>query len=261
MSFSLATSNSGAQYFQEALEVVTNNIASIERAGFKEEFLVGSSNTYQQRKGVGSIAANNGAVVPAGVQIGQGVKTAAVVSKQSQGRLQRTDNPSHMAIQGKGYFQVEMPNGQIAYTRDGTFALNGDGVIVTQTGNVVAPAITIPQNAEYFVVTRNGSVQAKMPGQPNLVDIGAIETVTFVNEEGLRKIDDNLLLETDASGAPIAGVPGEDHRGHILQGHYEGSNIDMVAQVTKLIQIQRAYEMNIKGITTYKEMMGRIDQI
>lgn len=261
MTLAMSNGASGATFFQEALEVVTNNIASIERPGFREELLIGASNMYQQRKSVGSVAANNGNLLPAGVQVGQGVKSAAVVSKLGQGRLHRTDNPSHLAIQGRGHFQIEMPNGQIAYTRDGTFGLNGEGVIVTQTGNVVAPAITIPQDAEYFTVSRTGDVQVKLPGQVNLQTVGNIEIVTFVNEEGLRKIDDNLLLETEVSGAPVAGVPGEEHRGYIMQGHYEGSNVDMVSQITKLIQIQRAYEMNIKGMTTYKDMMGRLDQI
>ncbi len=261
MALAMSNGASGATFFQEALDVVTNNIASIERAGFKEEFLVGSSNTYQQRQGVGSVTAANGARLPAGVQVGQGVKSAAVVTKHTQGTLQRTDNPAHMAIQGKGFFQVEMPNGEIAYTRDGTFAVNGDGVLVTQTGNVVAPAITVPQNAEYFTVSRTGEVQVKMPGQVNMQTIGNVETVTFVNEEGLRKIEDNLVLETESSGAPVAGVPGENNRGYILQGHYEGSNVDMVSQVTKLIQIQRAYAMNLQGITTYKQMKERDDQV
>ena len=261
MPLSMSNGASGASFFQEALEVVTNNIASMERPGFKEELLVGSSNPYQQRKGVGTLAANNGALLPVGVQIGQGVKSSAVVSKLSDGSLQRTDNQYHMAIRGRGFFQVELPNGQSAYTRDGTFAVNSEGVITTQMGNVVAPAITVPQNAEYISISRTGEVMAKTPDQVELINLGNIETVTFVNEEGLRKIEDNLLLETEASGVPVAGTPGEDQRGHILQGYYESSNVDMVSQVTKLIQIQRAYEMNVKGITTYKEMMGRLDQI
>ncbi len=252
---------SGATFFQEALDVVTNNIASMERAGFREEFLVGASVGYTQEKGVGTLSSSNGTVVPAGVQKGHGVKPMAVVSKMSVGRLQRTDNPYHMAIQGKGYFQIEMPNGEIAYTRDGTFAVNAERTLVTQTGYVVAPAITIPDNTEYVVVNRNGAVQAKIAGQKAMADVGNIEIVSFSNEEGLRKIEDNLLLETDASGVPTTGTPGEDSRGHILQGHYEGSNVDMVSQVTKLIKIQRAYEMNIKSVKAENELLSGLNNI
>ena len=261
MSLSMANGASGATFFQEALDVVTNNIASMERAGFREEFLVGASVGYTQDKGVGTLSSSNGNVVPAGVQKGHGVKPMAVVSKMTQGRLNRTDNPYHLAIQGKGYFQVEMPNGEIAYTRDGTFAVNAERTLVTQTGYVVAPAITIPENTEYVVVNRNGSVQAKIAGQNAMADVGTIETVSFSNEEGLRKIEDNLLLETDASGTPTTGTPGEDSRGHILQGHYEGSNVDMVSQVTKLIKIQRAYEMNIKSVKAENELLSGLNNI
>lgn len=261
MSLSLANGASGATFFQEALDVVTNNIASMERAGFREEFLVGASVGYTQEKGVGTLSSNNGTVVPAGIQKGHGVKAIAVVSKMTQGRLNRTDNPYHLAIQGKGYFQIEMPNGSIAYTRDGTFAVNSERTLVTQTGYVVAPAITIPDNTEYIVVNRNGTVQAKIAEQNAMTDVGTIEIVSFSNEEGLRKMEDNLLLQTDASGVPTTGTPGEDSRGHILQGHYEGSNVDMVSQVTKLIKIQRAYEMNIKSVKAENELLSGLNNI
>ena len=261
MSIAMANGASGATFFQEALDVVTNNIASMERAGFREEFLVGASVGYTQDKGVGTLSSTNGNVLPAGVQKGHGVKPMAVVSKMTQGRLHRTDNPYHMAIKGKGYFQIEMPNGEIAYTRDGTFAVNAERTLVTQTGYVVAPAITIPENAEYIMVNRSGKVQAKIAGQNAMQDVGTMEIVSFPNEEGLRKIEDNLLLETDASGVPTTGTPGEDSRGHILSGHYEGSNVDMVSQVTKLIQIQRAYEMNIKSVKAENELLQGLNNI
>ena len=261
MSLSMANGASGATFFQEALDVVTNNIASMERAGFREEFLVGASVGYTQDKGVGTVSSSTGTLIPAGVQKGHGVKPMAVVSKMTQGRLNRTDNPHHMAIQGKGFFQVEMPSGDISYTRDGTFAMNAERTLVTQAGYVVAPAITIPDNAEYVIVNRNGQVQAKIAGQNAMQDVGTIETVTFSNEEGLRKMEDNLLMETGASGAPVSGTPGEGARGHILQGHYEGSNVDMVSQVTKLIKIQRAYEMNIKSVKAENELLSGLNNI
>ncbi len=261
MASALNNAASGAEFFQEAIAVVTDNLSKIETPGFREGLLVGSSNGYEQKKGVGSISSSTGTIVPAGVQMGNGVKVAAVVTRQTQGRLHQTDNPNHMAIKGRGYFQVEMPTGEIAYTRDGVFALNSDRTLVTQTGYVVAPAITIPVGAEYFMVNRNGLVQAKIPGQVAMQDIGTIEIATFANDEGLRKIDDNLLLETGASGVPITGVPDEESRGYLIQGSYEGSNVNMVSQMTKLISIQNAHNANLKGMSMYKEMLHKLDSI
>ncbi|NCP62726.1 MAG: flagellar hook-basal body complex protein [Alphaproteobacteria bacterium] len=261
MSLSMANGASGATFFQESLDVVTHNIASMERAGFREEFLIGASNDYVQEKGAGSLSSTNGNIVPAGIQKGQGVRAVAVVSKLTQGRLNRTDNPYHIAIQGKGFFQIEMPDGTLAYTRDGTFSVNAERNLVTQMGYVVAPAISVPENAEYITINRTGKVQAKIAGQNAMQDVGDMEIVTFANEEGLRKIEDNLLLETDASGVPTTGIPAQDSRGHLLQGHYEASNVDMVSQVTKLIKIQRAYEMNIKSIKTENELLSGLNNI
>ncbi len=261
MSLALANGASGATFFQEALDVVTNNIASMERPGFREEFLIGASVGYTQEKGVGALSSTNGSIVPAGIQKGHGVKPMAVVSKMTQGRLNKTGNAYHLAIQGKGYFQIEMPDGSISYTRDGTFIINPERTLVTQTGYVVAPALTIPENAEYITISINGQVQAKIGGQEAMQNVGNIEVVSFPNEEGLRKIEDNLLLQTDASGVPTTGTPGENARGLILQGHYEGSNVDMVSQVTKLIQIQRAYEMNIKSVKAENELLQGLNNI
>lgn len=261
MGLAMANGASGASFFQEALDVVTNNIASMENAGFREKCLLGASIGYSQEKGVGTVSSSNGTVLPAGVQKGHGVKAQAVVSKLTQGKVNRTDNPYHLAIQGKGFFQIEMPSGETAYTRDGTFAVNAERTLVTQTGYVVTPAITIPDQTEYIIVNRNGKVQAKIAGQTAMQDVGDIEIVTFANEEGLRLIEDNLMLETSASGVPVMGIAGQDSRGTLLQGHYEGSNVDMVSQVTKLIQIQRAYEMNIKSVKAENELLSGLNNI
>lgn len=261
MSNAMAIGASGAGFFQKALDVTSNNIAQMENPGFREEFLLGASNDYIQEKGVGSLSSTNGTIVPAGIQMGQGVKAMAVVSNMSQGNMQHTDNEFHVGIQGKGYFQIEMPSGEIAYTRDGTFAMSAERSLVTQNGYIVAPAITIPENTEEIIINRNGLVQARITGQTALQDVGTLETVTFANEEGLRKIGDNLLMETGASGVPTTGTPGQDGKGHLVHKHYEGSNVDMVSQVTKLIKIQRAYEMNIKAIKAENELLGGLNNI
>ena len=259
----IAVSNgaSGASFQQEALDVISNNIANAQRAAFKEELLVGASNSYIHEKRVGAISSTNNTIIPAGIQIGQGIHAQAVVTKFTQGRPVQTGNPYNVMVQGKGYFQVERPNGDIAYTRDGMFEINQDLTLVTQSGFIVAPAITLPANTESVTINRNGQVYAKVAGQVEPQLVGTLEIATFANEAGLEKLDDNLMLETPASGQPVIGAPGEEDRGYVIQGSYEGANIDMVLQVTKLMQAQRAYEMNMKAVKAGNEILSSLTNI
>ena len=252
---------SGASFQQQNLEVISNNIANLQTAAFKEELLVGASNAYIQEKRVGTISSTNNTIIPAGIQIGQGIHAQAVVTKFTQGRPIQTANPYHLMVQGKGYFQIERPNGDIAYTRDGMFEVNQDLTLVTQSGFTVAPAITLPANTESVTVNRNGQVYAKIAGQVDPQLVGTIEIVTFANEAGLEKLDNNLMLETPASGQPVVGAPGEEDRGNIIQGAYEGANVDMVTQVTKLMQAQRAYEMAMKAAKAHNDTLSSLTNI
>jgi flagellar basal-body rod protein FlgG len=214
---------------------------------------------YQNVRRVGSTSSDNGSVVPSGVQIGLGVKLAAVYRIHEQGNLTATDNTLDMAIQGKGFFQVELPSGDTAYTRDGTFQLNADGEIVTHDGYSVLPGITVPADAIDVTINQSGEVLVKVQGQVALQNVGQLQIATFANEAGLEAIGSNLLIETPASGAPAVSAPQEPGYGSILQGFLETSNVNAVEEITNLISAQRAYEMNSKVIQTADEMMATLN--
>jgi flagellar basal-body rod protein FlgG len=213
---------------------------------------------YQNLRRVGSTSAESGQIIPSGVQIGLGVKLAAVYRIHAQGNLAPTDNTFDLAIQGKGFFQVEMPDGSIGYTRDGTFQLNGQGQLVTHDGFIVLPGISVPEDAVDVTVNQSGEVLVKVQGQVALQNVGQIQIATFANEAGLEAIGSNLLLETAASGPPTEGSPQEPGFGSILQGFLETSNVNAVEEITNLISAQRAYEMNSKVIQTVDEMMASL---
>lgn len=254
----LSIAASGMAYQNAALEVVTQSLANMETPGFKEEMMVGATLDYSQEVAPGSISASNGAVIPAGIQKGQGVKAMAVLNKALQGKPIKTGIETNILIQGKGYFQVEMPDGTIAYTRDGTFTKSPDGTLITQSGFTVIPAVTVPEGTLAITINQSGQVFATTGGNAVPQNIGQIELANFRNEDGLRKADNNLSFETEASGAPIVGRPGVTGVGTVLQGYYEGSNADPVRGVTQLIVTQRAFELQAKGIKTAEEMMGKL---
>lgn len=255
----LTIAASGAHFQQGKLDVAANNLAQ-DRPGYREKMMIGASNEYVVERRPGDINATNGALLPIGIQKGTGIREQAIVANMALGNLVQTGNPYNIAIQGKGFFQIELPNGDIAYTLDGTFTLDQDRNLVTQEGYPVSPAITIPANTEQVTINGNGDVLAKIAGTLQPQNVGTIQTVTFPNEEGLLETRDNMLLETPSSGAPIAGVPGEDDRGRLMQGYYRGSNMEPTKQVVSLIEIQRAYEMNMKVTKAASEMMSTTTQ-
>lgn len=257
----LATASSGMNFQQTSLEVQTQNIAAMDVPGFKEELMTGVTLDYTQENGVGTISSQAGTIVPAGVQKGQGVRPAGVVNKFIQGKPVNTGNPLHVMIQGQGYFQIELPTGDIAYTRDGVFTKNADGMIVNQQGYHVLPGLTIPSNATQVTINRVGEVFADIPGQLAPQSLGTIQLARFNNPDGLQKSENNLLLETAASGTPSTANPGDDGFGTLLQYHFESSNVDAVLAVTKLIMIQRAFEMNVKAEKAASEMMAELKGI
>jgi flagellar basal-body rod protein FlgG len=216
---------------------------------------------YQSLRRVGSTASDAGEIVPAGVQLGLGVKLAAVYRIHAQGNLTATDNTFDMAIQGKGFFQVELPDGETGYTRDGTFQLNANGQLVTHDGYAVIPGITVPEDAVDVTINQSGEVLVNLQGQVSLQNVGQLQLATFANEPGLQAIGSNLFTETPASGSANAGTPQTSGFGGILQGFLETSNVNSVEEITNLISAQRAYEMNSKVIQTVDEMMAVLNTL
>jgi flagellar basal-body rod protein FlgG len=243
---------------QRNVEVVANNLANMNTTAYMRRRTEFQDLIYQDLRRVGTTSSDAGTIVPSGVQLGLGVKLAAVYRIHEQGNLEATDNTFDMAVQGKGFFQVTLPTGGIAYTRDGAFQLDADGQIVTHDGYRMRPSITIPSNAIDVTINQSGQVLAKIEGQVAFSNVGQIQVVNFPNEAGLSAEGNNLLTETPASGSPITGNPGSTGFGAILQGFLETSNVNAVEEISNLISAQRAYEMNSKVIQTSDEMMGTL---
>jgi flagellar basal-body rod protein FlgG len=216
---------------------------------------------YQNLRRVGSNSSDTGSLVPSGAQVGLGVRTAAIYPINEQGTLSQTSNTLDLAIQGHGYFQITMPDGTTGFTRDGTFGLAADGTIVTADGYTVQPGLQIPPAATGVTINTNGQVQVTIQGQTAPTTIGQIQVAVFPNEAGLDAQGSNILLQTSASGAPVAGNPGITGFGTVMQGFVESSNVNIVTEITNLITAQRAYEMNSKVITAADEMMSTLTNL
>ena len=255
-SLSIAATGMIAQ--QRNVEVVSNKLANMNTTAFMRRRTEFHDLLYQNLRRVGSTSSDAGTIVPSGVQLGLGVKLSAVYLIHDQGNLSSTDNTFDIAVQGKGFFEIQLPTGYSAYTRDGTFQLNADGEIVTHDGFTLQPGITVPNNSVDVTINCSGEVLVKIEGQVNLQNVGQIQLTTFPNEPGLQAIGDNLLLETPASGSPTTGNPADTGFGSILQGFLETSNVNAVEEIANLISAQRAYEMNSKVIQTSDEMMGTL---
>ncbi|MFV3076004.1 flagellar basal-body rod protein FlgG [Niveispirillum fermenti] len=258
---SLSIGATGMLAQQLNVETISNNIANMTTTGYKRQRAEFQDLLYQNQRRVGSTSSDAGTIVPSGIQVGTGVKAAAIYRINEQGNINPTGNTLDLAINGQGYFQVELPNGETAYTRAGSLQLNAEGTIVTADGYQVLPGIVIPQNTIDITVNPNGEVLAKIDGQIEPQNVGQIQLATFPNTAGLEAIGDNLLLETPASGAAIEGPPGAPGFGRIMQGAVETSNVNIVAEITQLITAQRAYEMNSRVISTTDQMMQSVSQL
>ncbi|MEM8986455.1 MAG: flagellar basal-body rod protein FlgG [Pseudomonadota bacterium] len=253
-SLSIAATGMVAQ--QMNVEVISNNIANMNTAGFKRQRAEFQDLLYQNIERIGAASSAAGTIVPNGIQIGVGVKTGSVYRVTDQGNMTPTNNTFDLAVSGRGYFRIQLPSGDDAYTRAGNFSISAEGLLVTGEGYQVQPGISIPQEALDVIVNEEGQVQAVLPGQPDPQQIGQLELSSFFNEAGLEAIGDNLFLETAASGPAANGTPGSVGYGTILQGFIETANVDAVQELTNLIAAQRAYEMNAKVITTSDEMLS-----
>jgi flagellar basal-body rod protein FlgG len=246
---------------QTRVEVISNNLANMSTTGYKARRADFADLIYQQPRMAGTVSAADGSQLPAGVQLGLGVRATAVTFNMEQGSPKATAGELELAIDGDGWFAVTLPSGTEAYTRDGSFKRTGEGLMVTSDGYPVSPEITIPEDARRVTVNQDGEVYAFFEDavEPELV--GRLDLVDFANDQGLDPIGSNLFRETPASGPPNAGAPNEDGRGRILQGYLEESTVDPVREITELISAQRGYELNSKVITAADQMLGATTQI
>jgi flagellar basal-body rod protein FlgG len=258
---SLDIAGTGMQAQQTNVEVISNNIANMTTTGFKRRRAEFQDLLYQNLRRVGSNSSDTGTVVPSGAQVGLGVRTAAIYRINEQGNLQQTSNSFDVAIKGNGYFQVTLPSGETAYSRDGTFGLSPAGQIVTADGYPVAPGITIPANATDVTINATGEVQAKIDGTTNPTTVGTIQLAVFPNDAGLEAKGDNLLVASAASGNGVTGNPGSPGFGSVMQGFVETSNVNVVSEITNLITAQRAYEMNSRVITASDQMQQTLTNL
>lgn len=258
---SLSIASTGMLAQQLNVEVISNNIANVNTTGFKRQRAEFQDLLYQNLRRVGSNSSDAGTIVPSGIQVGVGVKTASVYRITEQGDLTVTENALDVSIQGKGYFRVELPDGQTGYTRSGSFQLSADGEIVTADGYRLLPGIAIDPQAISVTVNASGEVIQKLDGQVDAVVAGQIDLATFANEAGLEAMGDNIYKETTASGAAATATPGTAGYGTLRQGFLETSNVNVVAELTNLITAQRAYEMNSKVIQTSDQMLQTLTQL
>ncbi|SFP65837.1 flagellar basal-body rod protein FlgG [Tranquillimonas alkanivorans] len=246
---------------QTNVDVISNNIANANTTGFKSSRAAFQDLIYQSLEREGALTSEEGTARPTGVDVGLGVQTAGTVRLNTQGGMIATENPLDLAIDGKGYFTVLMPDGAQAFTRDGSFQVNAEGQLVTMQGYEVDPGINVPENTVNIEISEQGTVTAYVENDPEPVELGRVTMATFVNEGGLRATGNNLLMATVASGDPLPANPGDPGVGVVRQGHLEGSNVNIIQQITDLISAQRAYEMNSKAIETADQMMSTANQI
>lgn len=253
MDSSLWIAKTGVDAQQTRLAVIANNLANVNTTGFKRGRAIFQDLLYQNVRQVGAQSTQN-TQLPSGLALGTGVQTVATEKLFTQGNLTKTGNSLDVAIQGRGFLQILMPDGTVGYTRDGSFKLNNQGQLVTASGYSVQPAITIPSNAKSVTIGSDGTVSVMTPGNTTPTQVGTLQLADFVNPAGLEPVGQNLYTESAASGSPQTGTPGLNGLGTLNQGFLEGSNVNVVESLVNMIQTQRAYEMNSKAISTADHM-------
>ena len=257
---SLWIAKTGLDAQQTQMDVISNNLANVSTSGFKRARAVFEDLLYQTIRQPGAQSSEQ-TQLPSGLQIGTGVKPVATERIFTQGNLQQTGNSKDVAIQGGGFFQVLMPDGTTAYTRDGSFQTDANGALVTASGYAVQPAITIPGNAQTVSIGRDGTVSVSQPGSATPTTVGTLQLAIFVNPAGLQSLGENLYAETASSGTPSSNAPGSNGAGLLNQGYVETSNVNVVEELVNMIQTQRAYEINSKAIQTSDQMLQRLAQL
>jgi flagellar basal-body rod protein FlgG len=257
---SLWISKTGMEAQQTQLDVVSHNLANVGTNGFKRSHAVFEDLMYQSLRQSGANSSEQ-TQLPTGLQVGLGVRTVATSRQFSQGNLQQSGNSLDLAVKGNGFFQIQMPDGTTAYTRDGSFQVSSTGQVVTSSGYTVQPGITVPANAQSLTVAADGTVSVTLPGQATPQVLGQIQLANFINPPGLEPRGQNLYTETAASGTPSTAVPGSSGLGDVAQGFVETSNVNVVEELVAMIQTQRAYELNSKAIQTSDQMLQRLSQL
>ena len=254
MNQSLWIAKTGLDAQQTKLSTIANNLANASTAGFKKSRAVFEDLLYQNVRQVGAQSSAD-TQLPSGLMLGLGVRTVATEKLFNQGNLVETGNAFDMAIEGRGFFEVLMPDGSQAFTRDGSFQVDAQGQMVTSSGYVVQPAITIPEGAQSISVAADGTVSVVIPGSSIATQVGNLQVTDFVNPAGLQPLGKNLFAETASSGTPSAGNPGLNGLGTIMQGFIESSNVNVVEELVNMIETQRAYEINSRAISTSDQML------
>jgi len=257
---SLWIAKTGLDAQQTNLDVISNNLANVSTNGYKRARAVFEDLLYQTIRQPGA-ASSQQTTIPSGLMIGTGVRPISTERIFTQGSLQRTENPLDLAINGQGFFQIQMPDGTLAYSRDGAFQRDSTGQMVTSSGYPLSPAITIPGDAISITVTRDGIVEVTQSGTATPTQVGNIQLASFVNPGGLQSMGENLFIETGSSGTPTPNTPGTNGTGLLNQGYVETSNVNVAEELVTMIQTQRAYEMNSKAVTTSDQMLARLVQM
>ena len=257
---SLWIAKTGLDAQQTQLDVVSNNLANVSTSGFKRSRAVFEDLLYQTLRQPGAQSSQQ-TQLPTGLQLGTGVRSVATERVFTQGNLQQTSNSLDLAINGQGFFQVQLPDGTTAYSRDGSLHMDSQGQLVTSSGYALQPAITIPANAQTITVGRDGTVSVVQAGQAAATQVGTLQLANFLNPAGLQGRGENLYVETAASGAPTTNAPGANGLGTVQQGYIETSNVNVVEELVNMIQTQRAYEINSKAVQTSDQMLQRLSQL
>ena len=256
----LSIAATGMQAQQTNVETIANNLANMNTTGFKQQRAEFEDLLYQNIRQPGAQSTQQ-TQLPTGLQVGTGVKPVATEKIFTQGNMQQTNNNNDLAINGSGFFQITMPDGSFAYTRDGSFQVSSTGQLVNSSGFALSPAITVPATAQSLTVASDGVVSVTLPNSVAVSQIGAIQLATFINPAGLQAKGGNLYVETAASGTPTTVTPGSTGSGTISQGFVETSNVNVVEEMVNMIQTQRAYEINSKSITTSDQMLQKLAQM
>lgn len=257
---SLWIAKTGLDAQQTQLDVISNNLANVSTNGYKRSRAVFEDLLYQTMRPAGTQATQQNQV-PAGLTLGTGARPVATVRNYGQGTLQQTSSSFDVAVNGAGFFQVQLPDGTLAYTRDGSFQIDSQGQLVTNNGLIIDPGIVVPEGVREVAIGQDGVVTATVAGQTQPVQLGQLQLATFINPPGLQPLGQNLFGETAASGVPVVNVPGLNGAGLINQGYVEASNVNVVEELVGMIQTQRAYEINSRAITTADQMLQRISQL
>jgi flagellar basal-body rod protein FlgG len=257
---SLWIAKSGMEAQQNQLDHISNNLSNVATTGYKRSHAQFEDLMYQNLRQSGASSSDQTSL-PTGLQVGLGTRAVATARNFSQGNMQQTTNQLDVAIKGKGFFQITMPDGTTAYTRDGSFKLDSTGAIVTNDGYTVQPGLTVPANAQSITIAADGTVSVQVAGQTASTTLGQLQIASFINPQGLDPLGQNLYAQTTASGDPTTGAPAANGLGTLQQGFLETSNVNVVEELVQMIQTQRAYELNSKAVSTSDQMLQRLSQL